>query len=515
MSDYTSSNKRIAKNSIFLSLRMVIVLAISLYTTRIVLNVLGVVDYGVYNVVCGFVLLFGFLNTSMNNGIQRFFNYEYGKNGEEGSNKVFCTSIIIQSLFAIIIVLLTEIIGLWYLNNKMVIPVDRMIAARWIFQFAILTFVFGIMQSPYAAAVSAHEKFDFYAVISVIEVFLKLLFVLLLTIISADKLIIYGLLTTIVSLIDITIYFIYCKQNFKELRFNIQGFDLDLFKKMLGFSGWNIFGSLSGVIEQHGINLLLNFFFGPVVNAARGIASQINSGILNFVANIATPVRPQVTQSYAIGDTSRTMKLTYSVSKLGAAIIIMFSVPVAVEINYLLHIWLGDTIPDYTKTFTVLILITQLVNSLNAAISNVVHATGVMRDYQLWSSIVRCISIPVAFIALKFYPQPEFALIAVFVCACLSHIVGLIILKKLIEYSLRTYLKSVCWPIFIILILSIVIVYIPTLVFNECFARLLFSCILSVVVVCSLFYSLAFDSSEKILIQQLTSPIINIIKSKI
>ena len=209
MSDNTSSNKRIAKNSIFLSIRMVIVLLISLYTTRVVLQVLGVVDYGVYNVVCGFVFLFSFLNTSMSNGIQRFFNFEYGKNGEDGANKVYCTSMYIQALLSIIVVVLVEIFGIWYLHNKMVLPADRLVAAEWIFQMAVIMFVAGIMQTPFTAAVIAHERLDFYAIVSILDVILKLAVVVVLTTIQADKLIFYGVLTTLIGVLNIVVYYIY------------------------------------------------------------------------------------------------------------------------------------------------------------------------------------------------------------------------------------------------------------------------------------------------------------------
>jgi len=215
MIETSSSNRRIAKNSIFLSIRMVIVLLISLYTTRVVLSILGVVDYGVYNVVCGFIAMFAFLNTSMSNGIQRFFNYEYGKSGEDGANKVYCTSLYIQALLALIVVITVELFGLWYLHNKMVIPDDRLIAAEWIFQLAMITFVLGIMQAPFAAAVTAHEKFDFYAVVSVLDAVLKLVIVYLIRTIPADQLVVYGILTTCVALINIFLYYFYCKSKFK------------------------------------------------------------------------------------------------------------------------------------------------------------------------------------------------------------------------------------------------------------------------------------------------------------
>ena len=485
---------------------MVVVLLISLYTTRVVLQVLGVIDYGVYNVVCGFVAMFAFLNTSMSNGIQRFFNYEYGKNGEEGANKVYCTSIFIQALLAIFVVVFVEAFGLWYLHSKMVIPDNRIYAAEWIFQLAILTFVIGIMQAPFTAAVTAHEKFDFYAVISVMDAILKLGMVYIIKYLPSDKLIIYGIITTIVALLNIIIYYVYCKKNFKEIYFN-KNINKDLFKKMLSFSGWNLFGSFSGVMEGQGINLVLNFFYGPVVNAARGVANQINGGVQSFVSNITMPVRPQVTQSYAVGDTKRTLILTYGVSKMSCAIIFLLAVPAFFEIDYILSLWLGKSVPAYTASFTVLILLTSIVNNLNAAISNVVHATGIMRDYQLLGSIVRVCSVPIAYFLLTRYNIPELGLIAVLLTATLTHLVCLFIARRIVRFSMKEYFRTVVWPILIILIICIAFIYPIHHYMQEGLLRLIVVSVSSSLLIGVLFFYIAFNTTERRLALQLLKPI--------
>lgn len=511
MTDNSSSNKRIAKNSIFLSIRMVIVLLISLYTTRVILQVLGVIDYGVYNVVCGFVTMFAFLNLSLSNGIQRFFNYEFGKNGEEGANKVYCTSLYIQALFSIVVVIIVEVFGLWYLHNKMVIPNDRMIAAEWIFQLSILTFVLGIMQAPFAAAVTAHEKFDFYAVVSVLDAVLKLGIVYLIKLISVDKLILYGILSTAVALLNIILYFIYCKKSFREIHFR-KGIDKELFKKMLGFSGWNLFGSFSNVMEVQGINLVMNFFYGPVVNAARGVANQINGGVQSFVSNIAMPVRPQVTQSYAKGDIQRTMGLTYSISKMSCAIVFILAIPASIEIDYILRLWLGNTIPSHTASFTMLVLLTSVVNNLNAIISNVVHATGIMRDYQFWGSIVRVSSVPVAYLLIFYFDFPEMGLIAVFLMASATHLICLFIAKKIVGFSMTEYFRMVILPILVIFIISVMAIYPVHCLLQEGPMRLIFVCIFSVIIIGILFFYYAFNSSERQLTMQLLNPVLSLFK---
>lgn len=513
MTDNASNNKRIAKNSLFLSLRMVVVMVISLYTTRVVLQVLGIVDYGVNNVVCGFVAMFQFLNTSMGNGIQRFYNYEYGKNGDEGANKVFCTAIYIQALASFVIAVLVELFGLWYMHNKMVIPIERMVAAEWIFQFAVIKFVLGIMQSPFYAAIIAHERLDVYAIIQVFDSLLNLGIVVLLNYLDGDKLVLFGLLGLIISIANFAIYVIYSRRKFVEIRFR-RGFEKNLFKKMLGFSGWNLFGSFSGVMENQGINLVLNLFFGPVVNAAKGIANQINGAVQAFVLNITTPVRPQVTQSYARGDYKRTMSLTYGISKMSSAIIMMFAIPACTEIDYLLHLWLGEAIPDHTKLFTILVLLTSLVNNLNAAISNVVHATGIMRDYQLLGSIVRLCSVPLAFVLIKFYDMPELALGAVLICAVFTHLVSLIISKRIFGLHLREYTINVVFPIVLVSCVSLIIVWSSHCFLTEGILRVIVSSVFSIISVCSLFFYVAFNDGERQLTFQMVRPLLAKFKNK-
>lgn len=513
MPDNSTSNKRLAKNSVFLTIRMIIVLAISLYTTRVVLRVLGIEDYGVYNVVCGFVALFGFLNTSMSNGIQRFFNYELGKNGEIGANKIYCMALYIQLLLATIVVVLTEVFGLWYLHNKMVIPEGRMFAAEWIFQLSIVSFIFIIIQAPYTASVMAHEKMDFYASVSILDALMKLGIVVLLPNLTGDSLIWYGVLISLISVINFLLYFIYCKQNFTEIKFK-KGFDSSLFKSMLVFSGWNLFGSFSGVMQEQGINLVINFFFGPIVNAARGVATQVNGGLEGFVANITMPVRPQVVQSYARGDNRRMMNLTFSISKLSCCFLLIMAVPVSIEINYVLHIWLGDNVPDYAAIFTVIILFGSLISNLNAATSNVVHATGEMKQYQFWGSIIKISSVPISFCILKIYSQPVLALLAVIVCRTIGHVIGLFIVRKLVHLSLREYAIKVVFPILLVMCISIGLTYPLRFFMNEGFFRLFAVTIIGASTASLSLYFLGLDQNERQLALQLFNGVLKKIKLK-
>lgn len=508
MPDNTSSNKRIAKNSIYMSIRMVIVLCITLYTTRVALRMLGVVDYGVYNVVCGFVSMFAFLSTSMSNGIQRYFNFELGRNGEDGANKVYCTAVLIQLIIALIIVLLTESIGLWYLHNKMVIPEDRVGAAEWIFQFSILSFIFVIMQAPYTAAVMAHERMDFYAVVNVLDAILKLGILFLLPYLSFDQLIMYGLLMSSISIINFLLYFIYSKQHFKEITLH-RFFDKHQFRSMLVFSGWNLFGSFSGVMKEQGINLVINYFFGPIVNAARGVAAQINAGMQSFVVNITMPVRPQVVQSYARGEINRTMHLTYSISKLSCCFLLMMAIPASLEIDYILRLWLGNNVPEYANTFTIIILFTSLINNLNSATSGVVHATGIMRDYQLWGSLVSMSSVPIAYFLLKIYPIPEIALLCVMICTMLGHYICLFVVKRLVGMHLLDYFREVVWPIILVLVISLIITYPVHKYLESGLFRLCMVTIVGASSVLLALYHLAFNDSERVFISQISKSLFN------
>lgn len=496
------ANNRLAKNSVFLSIRMVIVLAISLYSTRVLLRVLGVEDYGVYNVVCGFVSMFSFLNTSLSNGIQRFFNYEYGKNGIEGARLVYNTALIIQVLLAVIFVIVVESVGVWYIANKMVIPDGRLFAAQCIFQFVIASFVFNILQAPYIAAVMAHERLDFYSILSIADAFLKLAIVVILPYLKGDSLIWYGFLWMYISLLNWIVYYIYTKKNFEEIKL-LKKRNTSLFTSMLGFSGWNIFGTLSSVLREQGLNLIMNLFAGTVVNAARGVAAQINGGIQSFVQNITTPVRPQVIQSYAQGNMSRTMGLTYSISKLSCYFVTMLAIPICFEIGSVLKVWLGTNIPDHTPAFAIIAIMCSYQGNLNSAISGVVHATGKMKDYQFWGSTVKLLSVPIGYILLKFGMMPESALLAVFIFDWVGHVTCLFILRKLVEFSIRDYLKKVMLPIVAVIVISIAFVSPIHFFIGNDLLRFIAVCLASVVIVFATAYCIGLQKNEKKLLREM------------
>lgn len=503
-----AGNQTIAKNSIYMAIQLVLVLIVSLYTSRVILQVLGVEDFGIYNVVCGFVTMFAFLNTSMNNGIQRFYNYEYGKNGEEGAYRVFNSAIIIQFLLALVIVVLTETIGLWYLYEKMVIPGERFAAAFWIFQFSVMSLVILVMQIPFSASIMAHEKIKYFSIVHMVDAILKLLIALTIPFVPFDKLIGYGFLVFCISLINACLYIIYAKVHFKELKFHFL-IDKDLIKSMLSFSGWNLFGSFAGVGKEQGINMILNMFFGPVVNAARGIAYQVTGALKSFVSTVTVSGRPQLTQSYAQGDKERTIGLMFSLCKMSFFVLFIFALPVTIEINYILTIWLGvDSIPEHTHLFVQLVLLTALTNVFSPPTSFVVHATGKMAKYQIITSAFSLTVLPLSYIFLTHGADAEIVFVLNMIITAVGEYISLRVLQSIEYFKLRDFVHFVLKPVVIVILISVPISVIGRFLIQESFIRLVITAILSVISIVGSVYFFALNDSEKALVKSMINKIL-------
>lgn len=496
-----NGNKRIAKNTIFLTIRMLIVLIISLYTSRVFLAVLGVEDFGIYNVVCGFVAMFAFLNGAMTTGIQRFYNVELANNGIEGSNRVYITSVFSQFALATIIVLFTETVGLWYIHNKMVIPIGRFDAALRIFQFAVLSLVINIMAVPYSSAVMAHEKMDYYALVSIVDIFLKLGVAIALPYVSSDKLVAYGFLFLLITFIDFLLYYMYAKVKFEEIRFRFI-FYRGLFKEIISFSGWNVFGKFSIMLKEQGLNMILNLFFGPVVNAARGIAVQVNGALSGFVSTVNVAVKPQLTQAYAQGNKNRTFSLMFSISKLGYMILLLMAVPICVEIDFVLRIWLGSNVPQYANIFIVLVIATTFINNLNTPVSYVVHATGKMKTYQIATSSVELAVLPIAYWILSLGTPPWIVFIVAFFFVAVGQVVSLFVLRRIEPFSIKAYCKNI-YPLLIITIVSVIIACCVSRFLQQGFVRFFVVLLSSTVVICVLSYFFVLSQSEKEIIYKM------------
>lgn len=432
---------------------------IMLYTTRALLAALGVEDYGVYNVVCGFVSMFAFLNTSMANGTQRFYNYEIGKNGEDGVGKIFSHAVIIQLIMALIIVLVVETFGLWYLYNKMVIPDTRFEAAIWIFQFAMLQLFVVMVTIPYSAAVMAYECMNFYAAVSVIDALLKLCIVFLLPYAPIDTLIYYGTLMSFISVINFILNYAYIKRNFKKIRFK-KVWDKQLFSSMLSFSGWNIFGTVSHMMQNQGVNLILNVFWGTIINAANGVAHQVNAAVNSLTAGFVTAVRPQMIKNYASGNIAYLRKMYYSVSKLTFYLVMILAVPLIGEIDVILDIWLGKgKYPEMTSVFCQLTMFMTLCNSYATPTSIIIHATGKMKKFQIVVSSVTLLILPIAYVAAKLGCDAPLIIFLSAIITIAAHITRLILIKEQVGFLIVDYCRKVLLPTWLVLFVTLIVAF--------------------------------------------------------
>lgn len=441
------NNKRVAKNTLFLYFRMILIMLVTLYTSRVILAQLGIKDYGIYNVVGGVVTMFAFLNNCMTSSTQRFMTFELGRGDMQRLKDVFAASLNIHATIALVIVLLAETIGLWFVNAKLVIPEERMIAANWVYQFAILSFCVNIIQVPYNAVLIAHEKMSVYAYISILEVFLKLGIVYLLVVCPFDKLIAYGILLFCVQLIVRCVYQIYCRKHYEESKFRLF-WDKDLYRQMSGFAGWNLFGSIAWLLRDQGVNIILNMFFGPVINAARGVATQVSGAVMSFITNFQVALNPQITKNYANGNIDEMENLSYLGIKFSYMILFILALPLSVNIDYVLQIWLVE-VPNYAALFIVLILIDAMVGTLfGTPLMTSLSATGVIRNYQIVVSLVILCIVPVGYVFLKLgYDAPSVFYITI-LFSFLSGFVRFLFCRKQIGYSLRKMAKGVLIPLF-------------------------------------------------------------------
>lgn len=336
-----SDNKRIAKNTMFLYARMIVVMLVSLYTSRVILNTLGATDYGIYNVVGGIVTIVGFLNSALAASTSRFLTYALGEGNMSKQKETFGASLTLHMCIALLVLILGETIGLWFFYEKMIIPDDRMTAAFWVYQFSIITTMVCSTQVPYNASLIAHEKMSIYAYVGLYEAISRLTIAMLVAISPIDNLIFYGALLLANSILVQTFYRLYAIKHFQECKYQFTR-NKTLYKQLLGYSGWDLFGNLAVVCQGQGVNLLLNVFFGPVVNAARAIAFQIQGAVMQFVNNFMTAVRPQVIKNYADGNVDRMYTLTFYTAKFSYMLMLALVVPLCFEINFVLGMWLGD-----------------------------------------------------------------------------------------------------------------------------------------------------------------------------
>ena len=451
----SENSKRIAKNTLLLYVRMLFLMLISLYTSRVILNALGVEDYGIYNVVGGVVTMFSVLSGSLNAAISRFITFELGTGNIERLKKVFSSSVTIQAIIALVIIVLAETVGLWFLNEKMVIPENRLIAANWCFQFSIITFTINLLAVPFTASIIAHEKMSAFAYISILEALGKLIIAWCIVVNPIDKLVFFALMVAIVTCSVSLLYAWYCMRHFKECVYHFY-YDHDLLKQMFNFAGWNFIGASSAILRDQGGNIILNLFFGPTVNAARAIAVKVSAVLTSFVQNFMVALNPQITKSYANGDHDYMFKLMFQGARLSYYILLLLCIPILLNTNYILVLWL-KLVPEHTVLFVRLIIIFIMSESISGPLITAMLATGKIKNYQIVVGGLQMMNLPIAYLCLYLGAMPEsIVLVAIVISQCCLA-ARLFMLRRMIGLQVGLYMRKVYFNVLTVTLMALII----------------------------------------------------------
>ncbi|GAB1375256.1 oligosaccharide flippase family protein [Lactococcus petauri] len=461
---------------------------VSLYTSRIVLQALGVEDFGIYNVVGGAVTMFSFFNGAMAAGTQRFLSFELGKTDSSNYQKVFSLALVTHAGIAVLILILAETVGLWFLNTKMNIPVERMDAARWIFHFSAISLFVNVLQVPYSASIIAHEMMSFFAYISILEVSLKLLMVFLLAWVEFDKLKLFAVLTFLVTIVISVIYRNFCKKKFSVCQFKLV-WDKPMLLSLVSFAGWNLFGNLAWMAMGQGVNILLNIFFGPAVNAARGIAFQVNSSVMTFVSNFRVAVNPQIVKSCAAGEKDYMNELVFESAKYSYYLLLLFSLPLILETKIILELWL-TTVPDHAILFCRLALINSLVVSFDGSFLTVFQAYDRVKENQILSGVTYLMILPVSYFCLQKFPLPEIVFyLQILSSFFVAFVIKLGLMIKIVGITVPYYLKNLIIPTFKVTVISLLMPLGVYYYFEAGFWRFVLICLISLI---SVFYAIFY-----------------------
>lgn len=482
-------------------------MGVGLYTSRVVLQALGASDYGIYTLVGGFVSMLAYLNSVFVGATQRFISFELGTGDRERLHNIFSTSLVIHYALALIIIIVAETFGIWFINNHLNIEPTRLTAAHWVFQCSLLSLMISIISVPYNACIVAHEHMHVYAYISILEVLMKLGIVFLLVVSPYDHLITYAVLMVLVSVIVRLCYTIYCKRNFKECHYN-KSFDRNKFREMSSYAGWTAVGTLGFTVKDQISNIILNQFFGTVVNAARGIAGQVNGMINTFASNFFMAMSPQITKQYAAGNIEGSKKLVYTSAKFSFFLLGLICIPVIINLRYLLGIWLVE-VPEYTYEFLVITMLATLIGALANSTTTALQATGKVKSFQIGIAIIMLLELPIAYCLLKLGFPPQYALLP----AIFTNFVGVIfrftLLRRMLPqfYSFKYYLINIVARSLFVFCISIVICWYVCSFFADGFPKVLVSIIVTIVYVFFVFF-MGMQESER-------SYILRIIKDRL
>lgn len=507
--DSVSNNKRIARNTLLLYFRMFVMMTVGLFTSRVILDALGASDYGIYNVVGGLVTMFSVLTGAMSVATSRFLTFALGVGDKEQLKKTFITAVNIHLLIALAMIVVAEVGGVWFLNHKLNIPADRMGAANVVLQFSIATFVINLINVPYSSSIISHERMGIYAYFSLYDVFVKLGIVYALYVSPIDRLVIYALLLCLANMTTQLIYWIYCKRQFEECRYSFC-LDKALLKKMFGFIGWAFWGNAAVVAKDQGMTLLLNIFCGTVVNAAQGVANQVNSVVTNFVNNFMTAVNPQITKIYASGDYESMNKLIMRSTKFSAFLMLLLIVPIVVNIDDLLGIWLVE-VPVHTSSFVSLILFYSFAQVFTSGLITATLANGKIKNYEIALTITYAVNIVFAYISLKNGMSPEFIYVLMIIFKLVVLAIQLYLGRSMFALPLGTYLRSITRYVAPVIILGILLIFAPWQLIGTLIGRMIVSvCIVEALLIVGIML-IGMDNNERIFIygkiQQITNKI--------
>lgn len=509
----SENNKRIAKNTLLLYLRMLFMMVVSLYTSRVVLNTLGVVDFGINSVVGGVITMLGFLTGSLGAASSRYITFDLGKGDISLMKRTFGNIKSIHYILAGVILLVGETLGLWFMTTQLQIPFERETAAFWVYQLSILSSMIAVISVPYNATIIAHEKMSAFAYITIIDAILKLLIVYLLIIIPFDKLIIYSFLYFCIQAFDQLVYIFYCSRHFNEVHTKCC-YDKKLFREIFSFAGWTMNGNLAVMGFTQGVNILLNMFFGPAVNAARGIAVQVQGICQQFCGNFQMALNPQLTKSYAQGDLCMMHGLLIKSSKFSFFIMFFIAMPLMFEANLVLKVWLG-VVPDHTVDFLRLILIVGLLYTLSNPIIVSVHATGRLKKFQLIEGSMLLMIVPIAYGCLKFGGiRPEYVFVVHILVEICTQFARLRIVLPMINLDLGDYFRKVVKPILLVVVLSPILPYFFYRNINEGYISFFTMCIICVLSSCLVIYSVGCTCSERIFLKGKIFEVINKVRHR-